>query len=144
MENPLENIQKSLLYLSLTAIGLLGYADTALAQSNTLVVTPASIAFSTAQGQPQPAFVSVSSSSGSVPFTVSVTSDRGWLGASIANGTATSSQQVFQVFVSNANLPTGNYTGSVTLTPTTGNPVVISVTLAVGRIPVVREPAMER
>jgi uncharacterized protein (TIGR03437 family) len=101
----------------------------------TLIATPNTLTFNYQQGTQAPVAqtVSVTSSTGSaVSFTVTATSQGNWLAATPVNG-ATSTPATVSVSISPSGLQPSMtpYTGTVTLTPSSGNPTTISVSLTV-------------
>jgi uncharacterized protein (TIGR03437 family) len=88
--------------------------------------------FSAVSGAASPATqsITVSSAAGSasVPFTVGATSTGNWLSVTPASGTT---QANLSVAVNQANLTAGNYTGTITVTPTGGSAVAVTVYLTV-------------
>ncbi|MBV8817121.1 MAG: hypothetical protein JO022_02120, partial [Acidobacteriaceae bacterium] len=136
MPHKLENRTFSRLFVAGTVLALLGCADTALAQTTTLSVTPLTLSFSTAQGSPQPQNIQISSTTGaSVGYTIAVSSQGNWLGTFPSSGTATTSPSQVSVFAVSGtynNFTPGTYTGTVTITPSTGSPVTVTATLTVG------------
>ncbi len=132
----MKKLKNIVLYLVPAVFGLVCCTDTALAQGNTISASPVNLNFVAGQGviPPQPQNVTyASTSSTNVPFTVSVSSLSNWLGVAPVSGTATQTPQSLQLFAQNYNnLPIGSYPGMVTITPTTGNPVVINATLTIG------------
>jgi uncharacterized protein (TIGR03437 family) len=106
----------------------------------TMTVTPNALSFSQTKGgaAPDPKTVSVATSSTDIPFTISVSTTKGsgWLSATASTTTATgSSPATVTVKVDGSTLAPDTYTGSVTITSTSGftsgSPVTIPVTLEV-------------
>lgn len=99
---------------------------------NTLTASPSSLTFSAATGGGNPASqsIQVTAAAGS-SFTVNTTTTTGgsWLSATPANS---STPGTIQVAVNSSGLAAGSYTGAVTLTPSSGTPTTVPVTLTVG------------
>ena len=113
-----------------------GSFDTLKAQS--LTVSSTSLAFTAAQGaNPSPVSqtVKVGSTGANVNYTISLSPTGSWLSASVPNGfggspSGTTPDQI-TVQINSTTLPSGSYTGTITLTPTVGAAVAISVSLAI-------------
>lgn len=109
----------------------LGCFDTTHAQ--TLTVSTSTLAFTAAQGNnPNPPSQSVTTG-GTGNFIISISAS--WISASTGpfNGNGGTAGNTLIVQVNSASLAAGNYSGTITLTPTAGGstPVPIAVTLAV-------------
>ena len=116
MDIHLITLRKTVLSLFVAMSALVCSADTALAQSATLSASTDSLAFNTNQGTPASQFVTVFSSSGTLPFTATVTSGSSFLGVSVTAGTATVTGTLIQVFIkSGVTLAIGTYPGVITL-----------------------------
>ena len=104
--------------------------------SNTVVATPAALAFAaTTSAAPSPQSIALASTP-ALNFTVSVNSGPlGWLSVEPGTGTTGTTGLV----VSAALLPAGSYTGSITITPANAPPTTIPVTYVVsaGQSPVI-------
>ena len=96
-----------------------------------VTVTPTTLSYSAVVGgaAPNSQTLTVSSASGSssVPFTAVASSTGNWLSVSPTSG---STQDLLTVSVNQANLSAGNLSGSITITPTNGTPVVVQVSLS--------------
>jgi uncharacterized protein (TIGR03437 family) len=115
--------------MSFVALGLF---DTAEAQS--LTVSPSSLTFTTAQGgnPSSTQTVNVGSTGGTLNYLISTNAT--WIAASTGpfNGTGGSAPDALTVQVNSASLPSGNYTGTITLTPANGTAAAsIAVSLTV-------------
>jgi uncharacterized protein (TIGR03437 family) len=103
-----------------------------------VTVSASSLAFSAVSGAAAPATqtLTVSSAAGSagVAFTAAAASTGNWLSVSPTSGTT---QDTLTVSVNQANLSTGNHTGTITITPTGGSAVVVQVTLTVASQPTI-------
>jgi uncharacterized protein (TIGR03437 family) len=97
-----------------------------------VTVSSSTLAFSAVLGATAPASqtltVSSAAGSASVPFTAAATSTGNWLAVSPASGTT---QSNLIVSVNQTGLSAGNHTGSITITPTGGTVVVVTVSLSV-------------
>jgi uncharacterized protein (TIGR03437 family) len=97
-----------------------------------VTVSSSTLAFSAGLGATAPASqtltVSSAAGSASVPFTAAATSTGNWLAVSPASGTT---QSNLIVSVNQTGLSAGNHTGSITITPTGGTVVVVTVSLSV-------------
>ena len=97
-----------------------------------IAVSASALSFSAVSGGSAPVTqtLTVSSAAGSagVPFTVATSSTGNWLSVSPTSGTT---QTSLTVSVNQTNLSAGNHSGSITITPTGGNAVVVQVTLDV-------------
>jgi uncharacterized protein (TIGR03437 family) len=95
-------------------------------------VSASTMNFSAVSGAASPATqsltVSSAAGSASVPFTVAAASTGNWLSVTPASGTT---QANLSVAVNQANLTAGNYTGTITITPTGGSAVTVTVFLTV-------------
>lgn len=90
--------------------------------------TPTSLSFQAASGQNPPSqTISLTSASGSIPFTVSSQSS-GWLSVSPSSGTAPAS---LTVNANVAGLANGAHSGQIIISPNGGTQVSISVTVVV-------------
>ena len=97
-----------------------------------LVSTPASLTFTyqSAGTVPGPQTIAIGSLSGSTQtYTVSATSS-GWLSASTSTGN-TSNANAISVSVIPGGLTAGSYDGAITVTPASGNPLIVPVHLDV-------------
>jgi uncharacterized protein (TIGR03437 family) len=97
-----------------------------------VTVSASTLAFSGVLGAAAPAAqtltVSSAAGSSSVPFTAAADSTGNWLAVSPASGTT---QSNLTVSVNQTGLSTGSHTGSITITPTGGSVVLVTVTLNV-------------
>jgi len=95
-------------------------------------VSPTSLTFSAAYGGSAPSSqtLTVSSASGSsgVSFTAAATSTGNWLSVTPTSGTT---QATLNVSVNQASLSAGNYSGSISITPSGGTAVSVPVSLSV-------------
>ena len=113
---------------------LLGCLDTLGAQNNTLLVGPTSLSFTHQAGgaPPAPQSVLVAASGDSLNFSVSFSTVSGgsWLSVSSSSGNTPSS---LSVFANPAGLAAGNYNGSITITAggVSNSPLSLPVTLTV-------------
>jgi uncharacterized protein (TIGR03437 family) len=85
-------------------------------------------------GTNTPKTVHVTSTGGQISVTASATTQSGgnWLSASFANGAATTNTPAdLTVTINPASLQTGTYQGTVTLTPASGSPINIPVSVTV-------------
>ncbi|MGB7759305.1 MAG: hypothetical protein WBL61_05720 [Bryobacteraceae bacterium] len=124
--------------ISLTANGASQSVPVNLVVSSTgitggnIVVSASALGFSAVSGgsAPAPQTLTVSSAAGSagVPFTVAASSTGNWLSVTPLSGTT---QATLTVSVNQANLSIGNHSGNITITPTGGTAVVVSVTVDV-------------
>jgi outer membrane protein assembly factor BamB len=97
--------------------------------SPSLGVSPKSLSFSATAGGPAPSSQTVSvTNQGSGTLTFTASSDSSWLGVSPASGQAPASLTV-QPNITGLNA--GTYNGNITVTPSSGTPVTIPVTLTV-------------
>jgi uncharacterized protein (TIGR03437 family) len=114
----------------------LGRFDTAQGQS--LTVSTSTLAFTAPQGG-SPAStqsVSIGSTGGNINYSISLQPSGSWLSAAASNGNISSSlagtaPDIITVQINSNSLAGGSYTGTITLTPTAGTPVVINVSLTV-------------
>ena len=97
-----------------------------------VTVSASTLSFSGALGAAAPASqtltVSSAAGSSSVPFTAAAASTGNWLAVSPTSGTT---QTSLTVSVNQTGLATGSHTGSITITPTGGSVVMVTVTLNV-------------
>lgn len=97
-----------------------------------ITVSASALGFTAVSGGAAPASqtLTVSSAAGSaaVTFAAAAASTGNWLSVSPSTG---STQATLTVSVNQANLSTGNHTGTITITPTGGSAVVVQVTLSV-------------
>lgn len=97
-----------------------------------VTVSASTLNFSAVSGAASPATqsltVSSAAGSASVPFTVSAASTGNWLSVTPASGTT---QASLSVAVNQANLSAGNYSGTITISPTGGSAVSVTVNLTV-------------
>ena len=119
------------------ALLLLGCFDTASAQSNTLQVSSSQINLTTQVGaNPQPVFLTVTSSTQSVTFTfaTSTTASPNWLVVTSSGGSSLPTPAVLSVTANASSLAAGTYNGTISLTANgvSNSPVTVSVTLTVG------------
>ncbi|MCK6549628.1 PQQ-dependent sugar dehydrogenase [Myxococcota bacterium] len=102
---------------------------------STLVVAPASLAFSAVAGGASPASASITLSSGgpAPSLTWSATADATWLSVSPASGTATATASVLAVSIDTTGLGAGSYAASIAITaPDAPNaPISVPVSLVV-------------
>jgi len=99
-----------------------------------LTVAPTSLSFTYAAGSSAPAAqnIQVASTGGSVPFTVSTASaPSGWLTATPASGNTNAAVAVNLAPSVLSTLGAGNYTGTVTISSTTGGTQTVNVNLTV-------------
>jgi trimeric autotransporter adhesin len=111
---------------------VLGLFDTAKAQS--LTVSPSSLTFTTAQGgnPSNTQTVNVTSTGGTLNYLISTNAT--WISASTGpfNGTGGSAPDALTVEILSSSLPSGNYTGTITLAPANGTAAAsIAVSLTV-------------
>jgi uncharacterized protein (TIGR03437 family) len=95
-------------------------------------------AYQLTAGQPAAQKFTVTSTGGSVQFTVGTTSTpSGWLSADVTNSTTGTSGKEVNVSINTQNLAVGRYNGSITITATgvTGSPITIPVVLDVTSAP---------
>ena len=103
-----------------------------------VLVTPGSLAFTTATSgaNPPSQSVTVSVLSGGVTYTVGNNTAPAWLSVTPASaGSAPGTPAQFSVSVNTTTLIGATYSASFTLTPGTGSPITINVTLEVARFP---------
>lgn len=98
-------------------------------QTNTFGASPTTLSFSAAPGAASTAAQSVSLSASPSTVGWNASSSVPWLTLSPASGSTTPASP--SVSASAATLAVGTYTGTVTFTPSTGNPVQVSVTFTV-------------
>jgi uncharacterized protein (TIGR03437 family) len=117
--------------LAVWSLMALGSFDTALGQGTTVTVNPSVLNFTVAPGNLiQAQSVNVGSSGGSVVVVPSLSPSGSWL--TISPATAFQAPTSLQVGVNASSLPTGNYQGTVTLSPSGGGtPATITVNLTV-------------
>ncbi len=113
-----------------------GSFDTLKAQS--LTVSSTNLAFTAAQGaNPNPInqTVNVGSTGANLVYNISLTPSGSWLSASAQTGFGGSSSGTtpdqINVQINSTSLPSGSYSGTITLTPTVGSAVTISVALTI-------------
>jgi hypothetical protein len=103
-----------------------------------VIVAPSSLLFTTATSgvNPPSQSVTVSLLSGSATYTVGSNTAPSWLSVTPPSaGSAPGSPAQFTVSVNTASLIGATYSGSFTLTPVSGAPITINVTLEVARFP---------
>jgi uncharacterized protein (TIGR03437 family) len=97
-----------------------------------ITVSASALSFSAVSGGSAPGtqMLTVSSAAGSagVPFTAAASSTGNWLSVSPPSGTT---QTILTASVNQANLSSGNYNGTITISPTGGSTVVVQVSLSV-------------
>lgn len=100
-----------------------------LASSPSLGVSPKSLSFSATTGGSEPTSQTVAvTNQGSGTLTFTASSDSPWLGVSPASGQAPATLTVQPTITG---LNAGTYNGNITVTPSSGTPVTIAVTLTV-------------
>jgi uncharacterized protein (TIGR03437 family) len=104
--------------------------------SGNVTVTPTSMNFAYTQNQAVPAaqtatVVNAISGTASIPFTVSMNPANSWLQVSATSAQTPYSSPGLSISVVPGSMATGTYNGTVTITPTGGNAVAISVTLTI-------------
>lgn len=122
-----------LIYALVTLVALMGYSDTARAQTNSLTVSPTSLTFTTQPGfSPFPQPLSVDTAT-HAPVNFTVTPSAGSGCASIAtSATSSATPSTVSVAVQGASLGVGIYSCSLTFSATGLASVTIPVTIQVG------------
>lgn len=108
--------------------------------SGQLSVTPSSLTLSAVNGGPAATgTITLTNSNASAPinFTASASSIPQWLQIDTGFGTVTGTTNI-TVRANPAGLASGSYTGSVTITPSTGNAITIPVTLSISGSPTIQ------
>ena len=115
-------------------------------RSQTLTVSPTSLAFTYVLGGSTPATqqLTLTSTGGSVNFTIGTTSTGGWLGADTSSGsTGSSSSKFVTVTVDPTKIPAGTQAGSqlqgslsISAPGVLASPITVNVTLAVTAAPI--------
>ncbi len=121
------------MYALIAGFLALGSFDTVQAQ-NVLTVSGTTLAFTSTAGQNPASYptITVDSTTGSAVAYL-ITSNATWIAASTCPfcGSSGITKDTLTVQVLSSSLAVGSYTGTITLTPSAGNPVLITVTLTI-------------